>query len=356
MKKLIIFIAGLFLFTACYAVPLELTPKHPISYVVKSGDTLWSVSSKFLLEPWQWPKLWHANPDIKNPDLIYPGDVLQLYQHNGQYQLRRVGRGTVKLYPQAKSSPLEEAIPVIPYGDIKPFLGGVQVISPFELENAAYILALPREAVVGGNGSHIFVRGVHWKYRKYYSIFRIGKDLRDPQTGKILGLAAVNVGEARLIHRQQPSTMVVTKAFREVQIKDRVLPMPARISATDFYPQPPSRVIHGEIISLLDEATIIGQYHVVIIDRGYMNGLRRGDVLAIFRRGRLVADPMAGTFHHEGEFHGFKSNSHPPHNAVQLPNERIGNMLIFRVFQHVSYALVMNAKRPIEKFDLVQNP
>lgn len=349
MKKTFLFIFLSLFSIMAFAVNLAMVPNPPMEYVVKPGDTLWGIATKYLREPWQWPQLWYGNPQITNPDQLYPGDVLELYQHNGQYYLKRSRGGVVKLTPQVKVSQLDsDAIPTIPWGDIAPFLQGVQVISEPEIEKSAYVAALPDLATTAANPSNLFARNMHWPLRQYYSIFRVGALLKDPVTKQVLGINTINVADARLVQHGDPTVLTLTQSYEEIQLKDRILPMPPHLSPSDFYPQPPAVPVKGQIISIIGEPRAVAESDVVIINRGRINGLKRGDVLAIYRKGKVVADPMYSKNHHEPNY--------AVSSTVSLPNERIGEMLLFRIFSQVSYGLIMQSKTDINKFDIVTNP
>lgn len=349
MKKVLIFIFLALFSLSGFAVNLMMTPNPPMRYVVKPGDTLWGIASKYLKQPWMWLQLWHGNPEIKNPDKIYPGDVLELVQHNGEYYLMRTSGGVVKLTPQVKVYPLDkQAIPTISYADIAPFLQGVQVISVGAIENSGYIAALPDDARGAADPSNLFARNMHWPVRLYYSIFRVGKLLRDPITNQVLGINAVNVADARLVENGDPTVLVLTQSYDEVQLKDRILPMPRHLSPSDFYPHAPIVPIKGFIISTMGEKSAVNEGDVVIINQGLVNGIRRGDVLAIYRKGKRVADPMYNPDDHA------KSRAVSP--TVGLPNERVGELMIFRAFPRVSFALIVDSKTYISNMDIVTNP
>lgn len=328
----------------CCARPVHLRNGHPTRYTVQPGDTLWGIAGKFLDDPLQWPQLFRSNQQLDNPSHIYPGQVLELQLVNGEPALYAYAGGTVKLSPRVRSVPLDSAIPPIPLDAIQPFLDGTSVVNENELDHAPYILAHEGEHVVAGAGDEIYIQDIpqHSPYTKYW-IFRKGSAYIDPETREVLGFAALHIGQTELVRSgdsNTPSTFLITEARREVLKGDRLMPRTNQIEIKDFEPKLPKRLIHGQLISVLGGVTQIGQYQVVVIDRGARNGLRVGDVLAIDQVGRKVKDPAPET----------------NKAFIKLPNERAGELMVFRVFEKVSYGLVLQATRAIHLLDVVTNP
>ncbi|ROR34254.1 LysM peptidoglycan-binding domain-containing protein [Inmirania thermothiophila] len=316
---------------------------HPERYVVRRGDTLWDIASRFLRDPWRWPDIWHINPQIANPHLIYPGDeILLSFDAEGRPQLTvRRGRPTVKLSPRVRATPLREAIPPIPFEAVRQFLDESRVVlSREELERAPYIVESLDGHLVNGSGNRIYVRSIPPTDRLRYGVYRPGRTFTDPDTGEILGHEALFVGTAALQRVGDPATLVLTHTVREALIGDRLLPVGEERSADTFYPHAPPRGTRGRIIAVVDGVSQIGQYQVVVLDLGRTDGIEAGHVLAVHRAGGTVRDVV----------------SPEPRETVRLPDERSGLVMVFRPFERVSYALVMEAERPIHVLDPVTAP
>ncbi len=326
------------------AEEVALAQDHPQRYTVVEGDTLWDIAARFLKYPWQWPKIWKANPHLSNPHLIYPGDVLVLEYSDGQPHLV-LERGspnsrTEKLTPQIRETPLEQPIPTIPYEAVRQFLTTPKVVVKEEIESAPYIVSLANNRLIGGSGDKIYVRGSKNTGNLSYAVFRQGKALKDPETNEILGYNAIYVADAYRTRDGDPATFTITHSVREVLVGDRLLPTTEEALAMDYYPHPPSKKIQGHIIEFLDGVSQIGRYSLVVIDRGGRDGLERGHVLEVLRHGSKVLDSVG------------KQAS----EWVSLPDERSGLVLIFRPFERVSYGIVMEAISPIHLGDLVRQP
>lgn len=334
---------------------VELRPDYPEKYVVVKGDTLWDISSRFLKSPWQWPQLWHSNPQVENPHLIYPGDILSIYFIDGKpvLEVQRDGRRmragipsemvgkeypTLKLSPQVRVMGLDEAIPTIPYDAISQFLSRPRVVAEDELEQAPYVLGYADEHIIGGAGFRLYARGIEQNAETGdYILVRPGQTYTDPETGEVLGYEAIYLGEARLVRSGDPSTLRVTSSAREILRGDRLLPKIEDLARRSYMPRPPQDRIEGSIISVFDGVAQIGQYQVVVLDLGRQEDIESGHVLAINQRGVLTKDTISG-------------------GTVKLPDERAGEVMVFRVFERVSYALVMRASRAIHILDQVTNP
>ena len=337
-------------------VPLsELAANAPDSYTVKRGDTLWGISSMFLKSPWRWPELWGMNLEqIRNPHLIYPGQILYLDKSDGRARLRvgqQVGPdGTVKLSPRLRSSGLGDgAIPSIPFHLIEPFLTEAVIFQTNELESAPRIVGTQEARVVLGKGELAYVRGEIAPQREF-RIFREPKALRDPATKEILGYEATYVGAAEYIRPGEtrngadgkpeivPATFQLTAAKLEAGIGDRLAPMPPR-EFSNYAPHAPQSPIEGQIVSIYGDALTAGQNQIVALNRGARDGMERGHVLALWRAGtaRVDATDEART-------------------PIRLPDERHGLLFVFRVFERVSYALILQVQDPVAAGDLFTQP
>ena len=326
----------------CVGVVLAATPElrsdHPDRYVVVKGDTLWDISAKFLRDPWYWPEIWQVNPQIANPHLIYPGDVLTLVYIDGKPRLMLERSG--KLSPRIRSEPLEEAIPTIPMDAIRPFLVGVQVVTQDEIDRAPYIVSSAGEHLITGAGDRVYVRGLGGGEQPRFNVFRPGGPYIDPETHEVLGFEAVHVGLADLQREGDPSTMLLSQTTREAVDGDRLLPVQEEPIRPFFTPRPPEQDVHGQIISVYDGLSQVGQYQVVALNRGARDGLEPGHVLAVYRAGELIKDQVTAD----------------PNDTVQLPDERAGELMVFRTFDRVSFGLVMRATMAMHVLDKVTNP
>jgi len=307
----------------------------PLRYVVKEGDTLWDISAYFLQEPWYWPELWYANPDIANPHLIFPGDVLYLVYVDGRPQLRR-GRGD-RLSPRVRELPIADAIPTIPLGAIQQFLNGPRLVTEDELEKAPYIIDFIDQHLVGGAGNLVYVGNIRRAEGADYNLVRPGPAYIDPETNDILGYEAAPIGNVNIREFADISTGVLTRTFREALVGDRLLPLESAPLASNFYPRPPEQEIGGQVISVYGGVSRIGQYQIVTLNRGSDQGLERGHVLDIYQSGRRARDPVTD-------------------RQVILPEVKAGTLLVFKVEKRVSFGLVMRATRAIHLLDSLRTP
>ncbi len=345
---LILFTLSLFLAFSgvLLADTVKLRADHPDKYTVKKGDTLWDISAKFLQSPWKWPEVWSYNPQIKNPHLIYPGDVVYLeYDAQGR-PILRVSRGqpTVKLSPKVHASRVDTPISSIPLNAIEQFLGEPRVLSQREVDNAGYILAGKDARLMSGAGDRVYARGLipGEDPNSTYAVLRIGKAYRNPgaKSGDILGYEALHVADAQVIDFGDPSTLIVKDSTRETLVGDRLVPKKASGLDQAFIPKPPETPIEGQIIAVIDGVSRVGQFQTVVLNRGEQDGLETGHVLAVFQAGKQVRDYNAKK---RGE-------------KVTLPDQRAGIVLVYRTFDQVSYALVMEAERDMAVYDKVENP
>ena len=330
-------LAGLILSGVVAAETVALKNGHPAEYTVVKGDTLWDISAMFLRDPWRWPDIWHANQQIANPHLIYPGDVLSLVYINGQPRLM-LNRGTVKLSPQIRSTPIDDAIPVVPIDAIQGFLSRPYVLETGQLENAPYIVAFADEHIMGGSGQRFYGRNLDSSINKY-EVVRQGGDYIDSETGELLGHEAVYIGSSVVQKQGDPSTLLLTETQQESLAGDRLLPAEEDVSLMNFHPKTPATRVDGAIISVLNGVTQIGQYNVVVIDRGEQNGLEVGDVLHIKSRGETIKDDFSST----------------RNDMVKLPDEDAGLLMVFRTFDRVSFGIVMHATRAMHVLDKVSS-
>lgn len=321
--------------------PVRLNPRHPDRYVVKKGDTLWDISGMFLKDPWYWPEIWYVNPQIANPHLIYPGDVITLVYIDGKPRLV-LERGNVeRLSPRVRETMLDEAIETIPYELIKAFLSKPSVLDKDTVENSPYIFTTRHGHLVHGAGANVYVRGAEFAVDDIYNVMRVGSKLEDPDTGDFLGYEGIFVGEGTIHREGDPATMLLNATDREALNGD-ILLTPDEDFPMYFTPRSPDEQIDGKIISVFDGVSIIGAYQIVTLNRGRSQGLEPGHVLAVYQAGRVERDRFSGK--------GFRGEK------VQLPEEYAGLMMVFRSFDQISYGLIVRAESEIHVFDVVRNP
>jgi hypothetical protein len=336
-------------------VPLsELSPSAPDSYTVKPRDTLWDISKMFLTSPWRWPELWGMNLDqIRNPHLIYPGQVLYLDKTGGRARLRvgeQLADGTLKLSPRVRASALDgNAIASIPFHLIEPFLNEAVIFESNQLETAPRIVATQEGRVLLGRGDTAYVRGDIPSQRDF-RIFREPKALRDPTTKEVLGWEATYVGAAEYSRQGEtrdgsdgkpeiiPATFTVTGIKQEAGVGDRLSPIPAR-EFSNYAPHAPSGNMAGQIVSIYGDALTAGQNQIVSLNKGARDGMERGHVLALWRDGEKVLD-----------------KTDPSRPTIKLPDERHGMLFVFRVFDRMSYALILSVKEPVKSGDRFTQP
>ncbi len=325
-----------------------LAPGAPDSYVVKRGDTLWGISKMFLKEPWYWPEIWHVNPQVHNPHLIYPGDTLRLVYIDGQPHVTLERGNVVRVEPRVRSEPLAEAIRTIPYEIVAAFMSKPAVISAEAYKKAPYVLAAKDKHVVMADGNTIYARGFQEPAEPgtQYNIMHLGQKLKDPDSGDVLGYDGIFTAAGKVTHRGDPASLVLTESARETLAGDRLFSGSVDVPL-DFVPSAPKVKVNGQIISVHDGVEMIGQYQVVVVNRGARNGLVPGNVLGIYRRGEVVPDREKNRMVHNLTL--FAKN-------VRLPEERTGTFMVFKTFDRISYGLVMEAKSTIKVLDRIENP
>jgi len=329
---------------------VALKSDHPDRHVVVKGDTLWGISAKFLKDPWQWPSIWKLNRDqIKNPHWIYPGDVIVLDMSSGTPQLRLL-RETVTLQPRAVEEPLDRtAISTIQLNAIAPFLNQPLVIEKGQLAKSPRIIAGQDNRVVLSPGTRVYINKIEEGGSLNWYVYRPGDNLVDPDTKKVLGVEAIYLGDAKITKYGEPASADITKAKEEIFTKDRLVPTGDEV-VTNFVPHAPESAISGRIIKIYGGVAEAGPQSIVSISRGTKDGIEVGHVLAVNRYGRVIKDPE----YVKGK--DAKSASGLEPGMVKLPDERVGLLMVFRVFGNVSYALVMQASQPINTLDAVTTP
>ena len=358
---------------AASGIPLsELSPNAPDTYTVKVGDTLWAISGVFLKTPWRWPELWGMNMEqVRNPHLIYPGQTLYLEKLDGMARLRLgpvpdgATTATVRVSPRTRLSSLpDSSIPTLPPQAIDPFLNEAIIVGEGELDRAPRIVAGPENRVLLTQGDRAYVLGrtgtplVERNPRivEGFRVFREAKELRDPLTNQVLGYEAQYLGSVDLARSESiqklrvssgkmedtvvPATVDITRVKEEMRVGDRLLPEPPR-QLTSYVPRAPGVPVDGTIVSVYGDAvSLVGQSQVVVINRGTAEGVENGHVMAILKAGRRILD-----------------RSQPGERVeIQLPDERNGLLMVFRTFEHLSYALVLEITDTVSVGDHIANP
>jgi hypothetical protein len=335
-------------------VPLsELAPNAPDSYTVKRGDTLWDISKLFLRSPWRWPELWGMNlQEIRNPHLIYPGQLLTLIKSGGRARLVFGGGsgGTVKLSPRVRVGDADLGpIASIPLHLIEPFLNDAIVLDSDTLARAPRIVAGREGRVLLSRGDTAYVRG-ELPATRDWRIFRQAKPLHDPASGEILGYEAAFVGNAEYVRPGEtrtdakgateivPATFTLSSLRQEASIGDRIAQAAVR-DYRNYVPHAPSTPIEGRIVSIYGDGLSAGQNQIVALNRGERDGMERGHVLSVLRTGERVPD-----------------QSDPLKATLKLPDEAHGQLFVFRVFDRVSYALILSAETAVRPGDQFAPP
>ena len=410
LNKILILFAILFTFACANAGEIELNPEHPDKYTVVEGDTLWGISARFLQKPWRWQEIWQVNPQIKNPHLIYPGDVVSLHYQDGQpvLTLERAGETSsgrnVKLSPTVRSSENDKAISAIPIDAIQQFLKWPLIFEQDEMDDWPYIVSSYEGHLIASVNNTIYVRGVSEESEaREYSIYRKGpaylnvKEDKDEED-EILGYEAIYVGQAIMQKKGDPASAVITSVEREVLTGDRLLPNSGQDINVEFTPSSTKIDVTGHILSVmtgiskLGGVAQIGQHQVVVLNVGENKGVEPGNVLGIFQDNFKVKDTIgpnqpkklaeqdADRIEFEREDSNFVdqelsklvngirnmikkfdrkfpefANRKTKSETISLPQEYVGVVLVFRTFEKISYALVMEVNGPVHVLDTVRN-
>ncbi|HET6805788.1 MAG TPA: LysM domain-containing protein [Frateuria sp.] len=373
IKKSIGLLAGMLVTVAVYAAGAQLRADHPDTYTVRRGDTLWDISAKFLSKPWLWPEIWQANPQVNNPHLIYPGDVLNLSFINGP---------RLKLEPSAHRE--AQAVPAIPLDELRLFLKDMRVMDSSQLSSAPYVVGFEEARLRGAVGQNLYVRGLRsepgqrWVIVRPSHVFR-GFEQDDPADagneivghgmdsdvamvnspweedfrndhhfgrGEDLGVEVSVIGTAETLRAGDPSTLLLLDATQEIRSGDRVLPVDGPAYDPYYYPHAPRSVpANARVIAFADAMDAAGPRQVVALSIGAKDGVDNGQTFAVFQPGETIHDDVASSSWRRG------SGEH-----VTLPEEFIGHVMVFRTFDRVSYGLVMDGLRPVHRGDRLVMP
>lgn len=320
------------------AAEIELHHNAPDRYIVVQGDTLWNIASRFLKDPWRWPEIWNQNwGSMKNPHTIYPGDIIVLEKTAKGSQLKLSNeKAIIKLSPKMRIEKLgARGIPTIPANKIKPFLSQPLVIEKHALDKAPLILGSSDNRVILSAGETIYVRDLPHDKGSLWQVFRASKALMDPEdNNRILGYEAIYLGDVEVKNFATISSVTVTHSAQEILNGDRLIPSPPD-REVDYVPHAPNFAVKGRIISVYGGVTEIGENAIITLNKGIHDGLKEGHVLAVYRKSEVKS---------------------PTGEIVTLPDERIGLVLVFRVFDKVSYALVTQSSQAIKVLDAVKTP
>jgi hypothetical protein len=397
VRQLVVSLAMLLAMPAL-ADTLQLQDNAPEKYVVVKGDTLWDISARFLKTPWRWPEIWNLNrEEVQNPHWIYPGDLIVLDRSGAEPRLTLVkgaasGLPTVKLSPGVRASEIGGgAIPTIPIRVIHPFLAQPRVVSAGEFDTAPFVLGSNTERVILGSGDEAFATGGKAGVTRW-SVLRPGKELSDPETGEILGYEVEYLGDARTLIEGAPQKIRITQSAREIMPRD-ILVEADDSTTFEYMPRAPEQPIQGRIISAYGGMTDSGRYQTVVINRGAQHGLQPGHVLAVYREGQAVtlsrdeqermawvadktsAVPEGGAWLYS-DVRCLKQDTKVTYNQtvnmqsafrntcldnrdksfIKLPDAHSGLVMVYRVFDKVAYALIMQSEGPVYLLDTVRNP
>jgi hypothetical protein len=390
LKKLSALFFGLMLTLVAYAATVELKPGHPDTYVVRRGDTLWSIAAKFLKNPWQWPEVWQANGQIKNPHLIFPGDVISLAYFDGTPSLANSGG------PHVRTEQLEDAVKPIPLTKIDKFLKRTRVIGEDEFKTAPHVVGAEEAHLRATQGQLAYVRGLNAQPGDQLAIVRtlgryseliprdgapqrfyrastddVKRDYESrgdliwhpgPQdfslAGKLtfLGYEGLQIGIVRVTKAGDPASVLVLSSDMDVRPGDLLLPIDDKPYDAEYVPHPPKQVPAGmRVLAFTDSIDpsgpmVAGPDQVLALSHGAADGVENGQVYSIFHKGETVDD------NYDYSPESAKKFFHPKDSQVQLPEEYVGHVMIFRTFDHVSYGLVMDGIRPVHLFDSLYEP
>lgn len=380
LKKLLALSAAALLTVASYVAAQELRDDHPDTYVVQRGDTLWDIADRFLMQPWLWPEIWQANPQIENPHLIYPGDVISLAYLGGRPTLQ-----VVKRSPEVRRSALDP-VPAVPLSDVEAFLKKLRVLDEDELDGLPYVLALEENRLRSAAGQVAYVRGLdnarpgqayavvrpHVRYAVHPHPTTDEKRLRrDPWTAahgvephesgrmwayyaasdngfEVLGYEVIEIASGQLTRSGDPATLLLGNDGREVKAGDLLMPLEDEPFDLTFHPRAPDYVpADMRVLAITDGVAYSGPRDVVALSAGARDGVANGQVYAIYNPGDLVRDEVA---------HPMRMSANRKKNKVKLPDEFAGHVMVFRTFDKVSYGLVMDGIRPIRLGDVAKKP
>jgi len=347
------------------SMSVPLASDAPSQYVVRKGDTLWDIAGVFLRDPWYWPEIWYVNPQVANPHLIYPGDVLTLVYVDGRPRVTLGTAGAARLSPEVRSEPLSGAIRTIPYDILMNFVGRPGLLTKEQVKTTPYVVGMRGRHIVGSDQNEVYGRGLGQPAAgTRYTIVNVGDELRDPDDGDLLGYighyagtseviqstGAVIPGEDSIFRMRREEDLAhlrVVEAGREILQGDKLFPAQVDIGDDFQITLPKNEGVLGQIIAVVDGVYVAGRYQVVAINRGRKHGLEPGNALGVFYRGQEVRDRFSRM-----DWAAFTAN----YSRVRLPDERSATLLVFTVHDRMSYALVVESTQEIRRGDFVASP
>ncbi|MAD73431.1 MAG: peptidoglycan-binding protein [Rheinheimera sp.] len=367
LKKIAISVIALFcwLSFSLQADVLQIREDAPASYVVKKGDTLWDISALYLNEPWLWPQLWQMNPQVDNPHLIYPGDTLTLtYDSMGRPRLG-VNDNVKRLSPETrKTMKGDGAITTLPLSMIRPFLTYEQALSEEQIEAMPYILGTNTATKMAAETHTVYVKGI-LQPGTSYGVYRKGKPYVDPESGSVLGYETSLIATARAFRPGREATedspleaasMQVLSVKREIKQGDRVMPALEGQSLPAFFLiSKPDFEVDGTIIDTTSQLREFSKMDIVVLNRGLINDMQAGQMLGIYRQSPAVIDGKNGPVYVEDANKLQKMFRNFGENSISMPREKVGELMVFKVAERVSFAIVTSTRRPIRVGDTIAN-
>jgi hypothetical protein len=347
------------------SMSVPIAASAPERYVVKPGDTLWDISAMYLQDPWYWPEIWYVNPNIANPHLIYPGDVLYFSYVDGKPRVSLERAGTVRLSPEVRTSPLDSAIRAIPYDLLMDFAGRPQLLDKDQVKNAPYVVGMRDRHLIGSDHNEVYGRGLENPAPgSRFNIINVGKELRDPDDGDLLGYmahfaglgevvantGAVIPGRDSLFRTKQDEDLAhikVVQVGREIVQGDKLFPATVDVGPDFTISLPKDDALLGQVLAVVDGVAVAGRYQVVAINRGRKHGLEPGNAVGVFYRGEEVRDRYNGS-----DWRRWTAS----YDKVRLPDERSATALVFQVYDRMSYALIMESSQPLHVGDFIAHP
>lgn len=355
-------LSALMCLSPAWAADVNIRDNSPTQYTVVEGDTLWDIAGMFLEEPWLWPEVWQINPQIEDPDLIYPGDIIELAYVDGNPVLR-LSRGTapegvrtVRLSPQVRREPLagRSAIPAIPLNLISGYLSGNSVVSETSFDNAPYILGGREGRSLLSEGDDALARGAWANGVAIYDIVRRGRVLEDPESGEALGIEALQVGTATLVRSDDnEASLTITSTEQEVRVGDRLIPRVSMGLSATYMPAPPPFAVNAAIVSIGTGRMVGGTYDTLIINVGANDRIAVGQLLTVEDEPEVFDDQIGERTAWQRIKHAFGVENS---NEVTFPGEAAAQVLIYRVFDNASMGLVIDSNRDVRLNDRVVTP
>jgi hypothetical protein len=348
------------------SMSVPLAADAPDRYVVQKGDTLWDIAGVFLRDPWYWPEIWYVNPGISNPHLIYPGDVLNLVYVDGKPRITLEQAGTVRLSPEVRSMPLKDAIRAIPYDLLMDFVGRPQLLEKEQVRKAPYVVGMRDGHMIGSGENELYAEKLGTPAPGMrYTIVNVGDKLYDPDDGDLLGYQGRYAGTASVIQtsgavipgsdsifsmkrKDDVTHLRVLETGREILQGDKLFPAEVELGEDFVLSAPANEAVIGQIISVVDGVHVAGKYQVLAINRGKRHGLAPGNALGVFYRGDEIRD----RYNRGMDWTAFTAN----YEKLRLPDERSGTLLLFQVYDRMSYGLVVESSQVIRRGDFIAHP